>query len=162
LKRLFLLIPFLLLTSCSPVQAQPEIRVVEVIKEVEVEVVKETTVYVEVPVYIKERVKLYEFQSLDELDRFFTDNRDYVFACAYENSLPSKLKCRYYAEEWQKYAAEKGYLLPMQLIEYGHLLDRQVSTTVARHWGNVAIVQNQVYYIESVNEYQIVKVCSQD
>jgi len=131
-------------------------------KEVPLEVIKEKAVYIEMPVYVKIPLELREFETVDKLDAFMKDNWDYVHALASEISPDSKLRCRYTAEMWQKYAAEKGYLLPMQLIEFGHLLDRQVSTTVGRHWGNVAIIQNRVYYIESVNEYQIVYVCPQD
>jgi hypothetical protein len=71
--------------------------------------------------------------------------------------------CDDYAERLQLEAFKAGYLLSLQLIEDGILFGKNVSNFQEPHMGNIAMIGNEIYFIEPQPDYfRIVYVCDRD
>jgi FtsZ-binding cell division protein ZapB len=71
--------------------------------------------------------------------------------------------CDDYASRLQLEAFKDGYLLSVQLIKNGLLYDKNVSNYVEAHMGNLAMVGNEIYFIEPQPDFfRIVFVCNRD
>ena len=125
---------------------------VPVDKIVEVPVEKIVTEIKEVPVYLPCR----EFESLTEFTAW-ADDKLAVLWPVEEND------CDDYAERFQVLAASDGYLLSCQLVENGRIFGVVVSNSHEPHMGNLAIIKNAIYFIESEpTHYRIIRICVRD
>jgi FtsZ-binding cell division protein ZapB len=71
--------------------------------------------------------------------------------------------CDDYASRLQLEAFKDGYLLSVQLIKNGLLYDKNVSNYVEAHMGNLAMIGNEIYFIEPQPDFfRIVFVCNRD
>jgi hypothetical protein len=71
--------------------------------------------------------------------------------------------CDDYASRLQLEAFKDGYLLSVQLITDGLLYSKNVSNFLEPHMGNLAMIGNDIYFIEPQPEYfRVVYVCNRD
>ena len=71
--------------------------------------------------------------------------------------------CDDYALRLQLEAYKDGYLLSVQVIKDGMLNGKNVSNYFESHMGNLAVIGNEIYFIEPQPEYfRIVFVCNRD
>lgn len=121
-------------------------------REVEVFVEKVVTEFVEVPVYPSCR----EFSTLAELASWLDVNMAVLWPV-------EEFDCDDYAERLQIRAASDGYLLSCHLVENGKIYGIRVSDDTGPHMGNMAIVQNDVFFIEpQPGIFRIIKICVRD
>jgi len=71
--------------------------------------------------------------------------------------------CDDYASRLQVEAFKDGYLLSVQLVTDGMLYGKNISNFLEPHMGNLAIISNEIYFIEPQPEYfRLVYVCDRD
>jgi hypothetical protein len=140
-----------LTTPQTFVAAQPhvEARLIErtIVKTVNKPVEVETVKYVE---RIKEvPTELRNFNGLEELKGWLGDNRNMtVVRFQDDNSL---IDCDDYALEMQYKALADGYIMSLEVIErfeYNKLFETELLPGQSLHAINLAIIDNDVYYIE--------------
>jgi hypothetical protein len=99
-----------------------------------------------------------EFESLDVLTKWATANLVTLL------SVGDKVAdCDDYATRLQLKAFKDGYIMSVQLINDGLLNGRQVSSFPGAHMGNLAMVGNDIYFVEpQPQHFDIVYVCHRD
>jgi len=107
-----------------------------------------------------------EFPSLEFFERW-RDAKLLLYIEGRQYRLPTELyssvkDCDDVAETWQRRALEDGFLLSQQVIRYGKLLGIKVSKTKELHMGCLAIIGNDVYYLDTYAPYDITLVCRRD
>jgi FtsZ-binding cell division protein ZapB len=71
--------------------------------------------------------------------------------------------CDDYASRLQLEAFKDGYLLSVQLIMDGMLYDKNISNYVEAHMGNLAMIGNEIYFVEPQPDFfRVVYVCNRD
>ena len=71
--------------------------------------------------------------------------------------------CDDYASRLQLEAFKDGYLLSVQLIMDGMLYDKNISNYFEAHMGNLAMIGNEIYFIEpQADFFRVVYVCDRD
>jgi hypothetical protein len=71
--------------------------------------------------------------------------------------------CDDYASRLQLEALKDGYILSVQLVLNGMVNGKNVSNYLGSHMGNLAMIGNEIYFIEPQPEYfRIVYVCDRD
>lgn len=124
----------------------PEYHDQTIVKEVEVEK----------PVYVNNQWR--EFESPAILMSWSTEHLLYLWMVGDQVA-----DCDDYAARLQLEAYKDGYLLSVQLIQDGMLNGKNVSNYLQSHMGNLAMIGNEIYFIEPQPEYfRIVFVCHRD
>jgi hypothetical protein len=99
-----------------------------------------------------------EFSSVEELDSWCKVHIITIFSVGNHQA-----DCDDYAMRLQREAYKDGYFVSCQLIENGSLYGVNVSDYKNNHMGNLAIVKNNIYYIEPLpKQYKITYVCHRD
>lgn len=70
--------------------------------------------------------------------------------------------CDDYAEALQKKALEQGYLMSQQLVANGSLFGVRVTQWTEPHMGNLTMVGDDIYYVESIPPHKVVRIVSRD
>jgi hypothetical protein len=124
----------------------PEYHEQTTVKEVEVET----------PVYVNNQWR--EFDSSASLISWVEEHLAYIWTAGGQVA-----DCDDYASRLQLEAYKDGYFLSVQLIENGMLSGKNVSNYSQLHMGNLAMVGNEIYFIEPQPDYfRIVFVCNRD
>lgn len=124
----------------------PEYHEQTMVKEVEVSK----------PVYVNNEWR--EFESSARLMEWTEEHLAYIWIVG-----DKVADCDDYAARLQREAFKDGYLLSLQIINGGLLNDKNVSNYTALHMGNLAMIGNDIYFIEPQPEYfRIVFVCHRD
>lgn len=76
--------------------------------------------------------------------------------------LTSSYDCDHYAEALQRKALQQGFLMSQQVLLNGTLCGIKVSRYTEPHMGNLTVIGNDVYYVESVPPHKVVKVAKRD
>jgi len=111
-----------------------------------------------------------EFKDLAELTEWLEENRLPIRIIAGEDGTidlvnpksTSQYDCDDYAEDLQKRALEQGFLMSQQLIINGKIYGRKVSEYTEPHMGNLTVIGNDIYYIESMPPHKVVRITSRD
>ena len=74
----------------------------------------------------------------------------------------SQYDCDDYAEDLQRKALEQGFLMSQQLIINGKIYGVKVSENTEPHMGNLTVIGNNIYYIESMPPHKVVRITSRD
>jgi hypothetical protein len=124
----------------------PEYHEQTIIKEVEVDN----------PVYVNNQWR--EFESPAILMSWAKEHLAYLWLVGDQVA-----DCDDYASRLQLEAYKDGYFLSVQLIENGMLNGKNVSNYLQLHMGNLAMIGNEIYFIEPQPDYfRIVFVCNRD
>ncbi len=124
----------------------PEYHEQTTVKEVEVDK----------PVYVNNEWR--EFESAAKLMEWSEEHLAVIWIVGDQVA-----DCDDYAARLQREAFKDGYLLSLQVISGGMLNGKNVSNYTALHMGNLAMVGNDIYFIEPQPEYfRIVFVCHRD
>ncbi len=108
------------------------------------------------PVYVNNEWR--EFESVASLTEWVKEHLAYIWIVG-----DKAADCDDYAERLQREAFKDGYLLSLQVIVGGMLNGKNVSNYMDLHMGNLAIVGNEIYFIEPQPEYfRVVFVCYRD
>lgn len=98
---------------------------------------------------------LREFASREELEDWVSRNSTIHVSFDSKGTLDltrlkpdSQFDCDDYAREFQRKAARDGYYLSVQLVRDGKLFNRQVTNSYELHMGNLALIGNDVWYVE--------------
>jgi len=130
----------------AQVISAPEYHEQTTIKEVEVEK----------PVYVNNEWR--EFESPAVLMGWAKEHLAYLWVVG--NQIAD---CDDYASRLQLEAFKDGYLLSVQLIKDGKLDGKNVSNYTELHMGNLAMIGNEIYFVEPQPDYfRIVYVCDRD
>ena len=139
MKKLFLLLPIIL--SFCLVSATPHQKI------------KITTE--PCPIIIQSRPQLKEFESLTELESWIKENKTLYLApdengvLTLVNHIPTdKDDCDDQALGFQQKALGAGYVISVHLVENGRIFGVKVTEFTENHMGNLAVIGNDVYYIE--------------
>lgn len=114
--------------------------------------------------------KFREFKDLAELTEWLEKNGLPIRLIAGEDGRidlvnpksTSQYDCDDYAEDLQKRALEQGFLMSQQLIINGKLYGVKVSEYTEPHMGNLTVIGNDIYYIESMPPHKVVRITSRD
>ena len=129
---------------------------------------------IEVPVTAEVEKKAFqefrEFKDLAELTEWLKNNGLPIRIIADEDGnidllhrkSTSQYDCDDYAEALQRKALEQGFLMSQQLVLNGQVYGRKVSEYTEPHMGNLTVIGNTIYYIESVPPHNIVRITSRD
>ena len=129
---------------------------------------------IEVPVTAEVEKKAFqefrEFKDLGELTEWLKNNGLPIRIIADEDGnidllhrkSTSQYDCDDYAEALQRKALEQGFLMSQQLVLNGQVYGRKVSEYTEPHMGNLTVIGNAIYYIESVPPHNIVRITSRD
>jgi len=136
--------------------------------EVPVEIIKEVPVIVEVEK--KSSPKFREFEDLTELKGWLEENALPIVLIAgkdgkvdFRNSKStSQYDCDDYAEDLQRKALEQGFLMSQHLILKGKIFGVKVTKITEPHMGNLTIIGNDIYYIESIPPHSIARITGRD
>jgi hypothetical protein len=123
-------------------------------------VTNNVTIIREEPVEVERVVngRVQNFPSLEELAGWLDQHLTTMWGGG--DRVPD---CDDYAERMVREAHEDGWLLHIQLINDGLLNGVQVSDKLEPHAGIIALVDNQIYFIEPQPKYfRIVFVCNRD
>jgi hypothetical protein len=118
----------------------------------------------EIPVEIEKIVngKLKEFSSLGELTDWVNEHLAVLLSTSI-NGTAFALDCDDYACRLQQEAYQDGYAISVQLVENGMLDGKNVSNYTEFHMGNLAVIGDEIYFIEPQPEYfRVVYVCNRD
>jgi hypothetical protein len=108
------------------------------------------------PVYVNNEWR--EFESSARLMEWVDEHLAYLWIVGDEIA-----DCDDYAARLQREAFKDGYLLSLQIISGGVLNGKNVSNYTELHMGNLAMIGNDIYFIEPQPEYfRIVFVCHRD
>lgn len=136
--------------------------------EVPVEIIKEVPVIVEVEK--KSPREFREFEDLTELKGWFEENTLPIVLIAgkdgsvdfHNSKSTSQYDCDDYAEDLQRKALEQGFLMSQQLILNGKIFGVKVSKITGPHMGNLTVIGNDIYYIESIPPHSVARIASRD
>ena len=136
--------------------------------EVPVEIIKEVPVIVEVEKKVPQKFR--EFEDLAELTEWLEKNSlPIVLIAAKDGRIDlinprstSQYDCDDYAEALQRKALEQGFLMSQQLIIKGQIYGVKVSEYTEPHMGNLTVIGNDIYYIESMPPHNVVRITSRD
>jgi hypothetical protein len=106
---------------------------------------------VSVPVERIVNGKLVDFQSVGELTQWVSEHLTQFFG---------KADCDDYARLLQQNAYEDGYAISIQIIIDGKLAHQTVSDITQCHMGNLAIVGNNIYFIDVTDGGLKITLCS--
>lgn len=107
-------------------------------------------------VYVNGQIR--EFESPDALMKWANENLATLWFVGDQVA-----DCDDYAARLQLKAYQDGYIMSVQLIKDGLLNGKNVSNYLEPHMGNLAMVGNNIYFIEPQPEYfRIVYVCHRD
>jgi len=114
--------------------------------------------------------KFREFKDLAELTEWLENNGLHIRIIADKDGTidllhhksTSQYDCDDYAEALQRKALEQGFLMSQQLVLNGRVYGRKVSEYTEPHMGNLTVIGNSIYYIESVPPHNIVRITSRD
>ena len=132
------------------------------------------TITIEVPVIaeMEEKVpqKFREFKDLSELTEWLKNNSLPIRIIAGEDGRidltnprsTSQYDCDDYAEDLQIKALEQGLLMSQQLLMNGQIYGIKVSEYTEPHMGNLAVIGNNIYYVESMPPHNVVRITSRD
>lgn len=124
----------------------PEYHEQTTVKEVEVET----------PVYLNNQWR--EFESVGDLTEWVKEHLGYIWTVGDQVA-----DCDDYASRLQLEAYKDGYLISVQLIQNGMLYGKNVSNYLELHMGNLAMIGNEIYFVEPQPDYfRIVFVCNRD
>jgi len=136
--------------------------------EVPVEIIKEVPVIVEVEK--KSPQKFGEFEDLAELKGWLKENSLPIVLIAGKDGTVDFLNpkstgqydCDDYAEDLQRKALEQGFLMSQQLILNGKIFGVKVSEITGPHMGNLTVIGNDIYYIESIPPHSLARITGRD
>jgi len=136
--------------------------------EVPAEIIEEVPVIVEVEKEVSRKFR--EFEDLVELIGWLKENSLPIRLIAGEDGkidlanpkLTSRYDCDDYAEALQRKALEQGFLMSQQLVLNGQVYGVKVSKYTEPHMGNLTVVGNDIYYIESIPPHSVVRITSRD
>ena len=142
MKRLIIVLLSLLLVSCQPT----------VIRETEYIPVESVIIKtVEVEKFTPAR----DFTDLSELQEWLNKNTTLYLApdengvLTLVNHIPTdKDDCDDQALGFQQKALDAGYIMSVHLVENGRIFGVKVTEFTENHMGNLAVIGNDVYYIE--------------
>ncbi len=130
------------------------------------------TIGVPVIAEMEEKVpqKFREFEDLEELTEWLKNNSLPIRLIAGEDGRidlvnpksTSQYDCDDYAEDLQKKALEQGLLMSQQLLIEGQVYGVKVSEYTEPHMGNLTVIGNNIYYIESMPPHNVVRITSRD
>jgi len=111
-----------------------------------------------------------EFEDLTELTEWLEKNRLPIRIIAGEDgridlvnpTSTSQYDCDDHAEDLQRKALEQGYLMSQQLLINGQVYGVKVSEYTEPHMGNLTVIGNNIYYIESMPPHKVVRITSRD
>ena len=114
--------------------------------------------------------KFREFKDLAELVEWLKKNSLPIRLIADEDGKidflnhksTSQYDCDDYAEALQIKALEQGFLMSQQLVLNGKVYGVRVSKYTEPHMGNLTVIGNNIYYIESIPPHSVVKITSRD
>lgn len=114
--------------------------------------------------------KFREFEDLAELTEWLEKNSlPIVLIAAKDGRIDllnpgstSQYDCDDYAEALQRKALEQGYLMSQQLVLNGKVYGVKVSEYTEPHMGNLTVIGNDIYYIESMPPHNVVRITSRD
>jgi cell division protein FtsB len=108
------------------------------------------------PVYVNDEWR--EFESVGKLTEWAKEHLAYLWI-----SGDKIADCDDYAERLQSEAYKEGYLLSLQVIKGGVLNGKNVSNYLELHMGNLAMIDNEIYFIEPQPDFfRVVFVCYRD
>lgn len=136
--------------------------------EVPVEIIKEVPVIVEVEKKVTRKFR--EFEDLTELKGWLEENMLPIVLIAGKDGSVDFLKpkstsqydCDDYAEDLQRKALEQGFLMSQQLILNGKIFGVKVSEITEPHMGNLTVIGNDIYYIESIPSHSVARITGRD
>ncbi len=136
--------------------------------EVPAEMMTEVPVIVEVENEVSRKFR--EFEDLAELTEWLEKNSLPIRLIAGEDGRidllnyksTSQYDCDDYAEALQRKALEQGFLMSQQLVLNGQVYGVKVSKYTGPHMGNLAVIGNNIYYIESIPPHSVVIITSRD
>jgi hypothetical protein len=129
-------------------QAEPEIRTITVYKESEV---------VEVPTY----QSLRDFESFEILQAWLDKNGGFVYVIPDSGTVTfgeadDNNDCDDQARRLQEKAFKDGYNLSLHLIDKdGYLMGKKVTDGKLPHMGNLAVIGNDIYYVDGIGKEAI-------
>ena len=111
-----------------------------------------------------------EFKDLAELTEWLKNNSLPIRLIAGEDGRidlvnprsTSQYDCDDYAEALQRKALEQGLLMSQQLVLNGQVYGVNVSEYAEPHMGNLTVIGNNIYYIESIPPHSVVRITSRD
>ena len=114
--------------------------------------------------------KFIEFKDLAELTEWLEKNSLPIQITAGEDGRidlvnsksTSQYDCDDYAEALQIKALEQGFLMSQQLVLNGRVYGRRVSEYTKPHMGNLTMIGNNIYYIESIPPHKVVRITARD
>lgn len=136
--------------------------------EVPVEIIKEVPVIVKVEK--KSPRKFREFEDQTELKGWLEKNMlPIVLIVGKDGGIDfrnpksmSQYDCDDYAEALQGKALEQGFLMSQQLILNGKIFGVKVSEITEPHIGNLTVMGNDIYYIESIPPHSVARITGRD
>ena len=136
--------------------------------EVPVEIIKEVPVIVEVDKNVPRKFR--EFEDLAELTGWLEKNGLPIVLIANKDGRTdllnpkstSQYDCDDYAEALQRKALGQGFLMSQQLISNGKIYGVKISKHTEPHMGNLTVIGNDIYYIESMPPHSVVRITSRD
>jgi len=114
--------------------------------------------------------KFREFKDLTELTEWLKNNSLPIRIIVSEDGRidlvnpksTSQYDCDDYAEDLQIKALEQGFLMSQQLLMNGQIYGIKVSEYTEPHMGNLTVIGNNIYYIESMPPHNVVRITSRD
>ena len=111
-----------------------------------------------------------EFEDLAELTEWLEKNSLPIVLIAGKDGRidlinprsTSQYDCDDYAEALQRKALEQGFLMSQQLLIKGQIYGVKVSEYTEPHMGNLTVIGNDIYYIESMPPHNVVRITSRD
>lgn len=129
---------------------------------------------IEVPVIVevekKSSPKFREFEDLTELKGWLEENTLPIVLIAgkdgkvdFRNSKStSQYDCDDYAEDLQRKALEQGFLMSQHLLLKGKIFGVKVTKITEPHMGNLTVIGNDIYYIESLPPHSVARIVGRD
>ena len=136
--------------------------------EVPLEIIKEVPAIVELEK--KSPRKFREFEDLAKLTGWLEKNSLPIVLIADKDGgidllnpkSTSQYDCDDYAEALQRKALEQGFLMSQQLLLNGQVYGVKVSEHTEPHMGNLTVIGNDIYYIESTPPHSVVRITGRD